>query len=171
MSERILDGLTGRKRRLDGLFDGHATEALGNLSRVLRDLTAEARADRLEAVCCRDDEIARVIDILLRQTKNNAALVGPAGVVELKEGVIRAERHVHMNLDHARPAGPHIEFRPGIARPDPHIPGVVVDLRPHGRPLRTRRRRDSRTGRPAPCGHRPDRPARRSVPVVWRDLA
>jgi propanediol utilization protein len=28
-------------------------------------------------------------------------LVGPAGVVELKEGVIRAERHVHMNLDHA----------------------------------------------------------------------
>ncbi len=29
-------------------------------------------------------------------------LVGPAGVVELKEGVIRAERHVHMNLDHAR---------------------------------------------------------------------
>jgi putative phosphotransacetylase len=28
-------------------------------------------------------------------------LVGPAGVVELKEGVIRAERHVHMNFDHA----------------------------------------------------------------------
>jgi propanediol utilization protein len=28
-------------------------------------------------------------------------LVGPAGVVELKQGVIRAERHVHMNLDHA----------------------------------------------------------------------
>jgi putative phosphotransacetylase len=28
-------------------------------------------------------------------------LVGPAGVVELTEGVIRAERHVHMNLDHA----------------------------------------------------------------------
>jgi putative phosphotransacetylase len=29
-------------------------------------------------------------------------LVGPAGVVELKQGVIRAERHVHMNLEHAR---------------------------------------------------------------------
>lgn len=28
-------------------------------------------------------------------------LVGPAGVVELSEGVIRAERHVHMNLEHA----------------------------------------------------------------------
>jgi propanediol utilization protein len=28
-------------------------------------------------------------------------LVGPKGVVELKEGVIRAERHVHMSLEHA----------------------------------------------------------------------
>jgi len=28
-------------------------------------------------------------------------LVGPAGVVELKQGVIRAERHVHMSFEHA----------------------------------------------------------------------
>jgi putative phosphotransacetylase len=28
-------------------------------------------------------------------------LVGPKGVVELAQGVIRAERHVHMNLEHA----------------------------------------------------------------------
>ena len=28
-------------------------------------------------------------------------LVGPAGVVDLSEGVIRAERHVHMNQQHA----------------------------------------------------------------------
>ena len=32
-------------------------------------------------------------------------LVGPKGVVELKEGVIRAERHVHMNLEHAAQYG------------------------------------------------------------------
>ncbi|HTQ37737.1 MAG TPA: phosphate propanoyltransferase [Pirellulales bacterium] len=32
-------------------------------------------------------------------------LVGPAGVVELKEGVIRAERHVHMNFAHANHYG------------------------------------------------------------------
>jgi ATP-dependent Clp protease ATP-binding subunit ClpA len=50
------------------------------LGRLLRDLTAEARAGRLEPVCCRDEEIARVVDILLRQSKNNPALVGPAGV-------------------------------------------------------------------------------------------
>jgi len=50
------------------------------LSRTTRDLTADARAGRLESVRCRDDEIARVVDILLRQSKNNPALVGPAGV-------------------------------------------------------------------------------------------
>ena len=32
-------------------------------------------------------------------------LVGPSGVVELSEGVIRAERHVHMNFDHAAQYG------------------------------------------------------------------
>jgi hypothetical protein len=50
------------------------------LARFTRDLTADARAGRLEPVRCRADEIARVIDILLRQGKNNPALVGPAGV-------------------------------------------------------------------------------------------
>ncbi len=50
------------------------------LSRFTRDLTAEARAGRLEPVRARDAEIARVVDILLRQGKNNPALVGPAGV-------------------------------------------------------------------------------------------
>ncbi len=49
------------------------------LARFTRDLTAEARANRLEPVRCRDNEIARVIDILLRHGKNNPALVGAAG--------------------------------------------------------------------------------------------
>jgi ATP-dependent Clp protease ATP-binding subunit ClpC len=50
------------------------------LQRFTRDLTADARAGRLEIVRCRDEEIARTIDILLRQGKNNPALVGQAGV-------------------------------------------------------------------------------------------
>jgi ATP-dependent Clp protease ATP-binding subunit ClpA len=50
------------------------------LDRFTRDLTEEARAGRLDPVRCRDAEIARVIDILLRYGKNNPALVGPAGV-------------------------------------------------------------------------------------------
>jgi ATP-dependent Clp protease ATP-binding subunit ClpA len=52
----------------------------GALARFARDLTADARAGRLEIVRARDAEIARVIDILLRHGKNNPALVGPAGV-------------------------------------------------------------------------------------------
>ena len=50
------------------------------LARFTRDLTADARAGRLEPVRCRDNEVARVIDILLRHGKNNPTLVGPAGV-------------------------------------------------------------------------------------------
>jgi ATP-dependent Clp protease ATP-binding subunit ClpA len=52
----------------------------GELARFTRDLTAEARAGRLEPVRCRDEEISRVIDILLRHGKNNPVLVGSAGV-------------------------------------------------------------------------------------------
>src|SRR5216110_998792 len=49
-------------------------------ARFTRDLTAEARAGRLEPVRCRAEEIARLIDILLRHGKNNPVLVGAAGV-------------------------------------------------------------------------------------------
>jgi ATP-dependent Clp protease ATP-binding subunit ClpA len=50
------------------------------LARFTRDLTEEARLGKLEPVRSRDEEIARVIDILLRHGKNNPALVGAAGV-------------------------------------------------------------------------------------------
>src|SRR3954464_14912103 len=52
----------------------------GTLGRFTRDLTADARAGRLEPVRCRENEVSRVIDILLRHGKNNPTLVGPAGV-------------------------------------------------------------------------------------------
>lgn len=50
------------------------------LPRLTRDLTADARSGRLPPVRCRDAEIDRVVDVLLRQGKCNPALVGPAGV-------------------------------------------------------------------------------------------
>ncbi|HMG17745.1 MAG TPA: AAA family ATPase [Gemmatimonadales bacterium] len=59
----------------EGLFDSGDV-----LERVGIDITAQARRGDLEPVRCRDAEIARVVDILLRQGKNNAALVGRAGV-------------------------------------------------------------------------------------------
>lgn len=59
----------------EGLFDRGDV-----LARVGLDLTALARRGALEPVRCRDAEIARVVDILLRQNKNNPALVGRSGV-------------------------------------------------------------------------------------------
>jgi len=60
--------------------EGRSRNPGGELARFTRDLTAEARAGKLEPVRCRDDEVARLIDILLRHGKNNPVLVGPAGV-------------------------------------------------------------------------------------------
>jgi len=53
------------------------TPTLGQFS---RDLTALARADRLDPVIGRDEEIERVISILARRSKNNPVLVGEPGV-------------------------------------------------------------------------------------------
>ncbi len=53
------------------------------------------------------DGISLGIDLPVRASGHidgspGCVLVGPQGVVELSQGVIRAERHVHMNHEHAR---------------------------------------------------------------------
>ena len=65
------------------------TESGDTLARFGYDLNAAARRGDLEPVTCRDGEIARMVDILLRQTKHNPALVGAAGVgkTALAEGL------------------------------------------------------------------------------------
>ena len=70
----------------DGLLGMESGEPL---ARFGQDLNAAARRGDLEPVTCRDAEIARIIDILLRQTKHNPALVGAAGVgkTALAEGL------------------------------------------------------------------------------------
>ncbi len=50
------------------------------LAQYSRDLTELARADKLDPVVGREDEIRRVIQILSRRTKNNPCLVGEPGV-------------------------------------------------------------------------------------------
>ena len=60
-----------------GMSEGTGEEVLDRLG---FDLTASARRGDLEPVRCRDEEISRVVDILLRQGKHNPALVGDAGV-------------------------------------------------------------------------------------------
>ena len=51
-----------------------------NLSEFTRDLTEAARQGRLDPVIGREKEIARVVQILSRRTKNNPALIGEPGV-------------------------------------------------------------------------------------------
>ncbi|MBS1403558.1 MAG: ATP-dependent Clp protease ATP-binding subunit [Oscillospiraceae bacterium] len=57
-----------------------------------KDLTAAAAENKCDPVFCRDKEIARVIRILSRRTKNNPCLVGEAGVgkTAVAEGVAAA---------------------------------------------------------------------------------
>ncbi|HWN25615.1 MAG TPA: AAA family ATPase, partial [Actinomycetospora sp.] len=50
------------------------------LDRFGRDLTAAARAGRLDPVVGREREVAAVLEILGRRTKNNPVLVGDPGV-------------------------------------------------------------------------------------------
>ena len=50
------------------------------LDQYSRDLTALARDGKLDPVIGREDEIARVIQILSRRTKNNPCLIGEPGV-------------------------------------------------------------------------------------------
>jgi ATP-dependent Clp protease ATP-binding subunit ClpC len=61
-----------------------------------RDLTAEAEAGRIDPVVGRDEEIAQVVEVLARRRKNNAALIGEAGVgkTAIAEGLaLRIARH------------------------------------------------------------------------------
>ncbi|KTT48767.1 ATPase AAA, partial [Pseudomonas oryzihabitans] len=50
------------------------------LSRFTHDLSAQARAGRLDPVLGRDAEIRQLVDILSRRRKNNPLVVGEAGV-------------------------------------------------------------------------------------------
>ena len=61
------------------------------LKEFTRDLTADARAGKLDPVIGRDGEIQRVIQILSRRTKNNPCLIGEPGVgkTAIAEGLAR----------------------------------------------------------------------------------
>jgi ATP-dependent Clp protease ATP-binding subunit ClpB len=57
-----------------------AENAYDALKKYARDLTAEARAGKLDPVIGRDEEIRRAIQVLSRRTKNNPVLIGEPGV-------------------------------------------------------------------------------------------
>ncbi len=57
-----------------------AEQAYDALKKYARDLTAAARAGKLDPVIGRDDEIRRTVQVLSRRTKNNPVLIGEPGV-------------------------------------------------------------------------------------------
>jgi ATP-dependent Clp protease ATP-binding subunit ClpB len=71
--------------------DQAAEEKYRVLERYCRDLTALARADKLDPVIGRDEEIRRVMQVLSRRTKNNPVLIGEPGVgkTAVVEGLAR----------------------------------------------------------------------------------
>jgi ATP-dependent Clp protease ATP-binding subunit ClpB len=61
------------------------------LEKYTRDLTAAARAGKIDPVIGRDEEIRRVMQVLSRRTKNNPVLIGEPGVgkTAIVEGIAR----------------------------------------------------------------------------------
>ena len=69
-----------RKNRKQNVTTDNPEEGYKSLEKFGRDLTAAARAGKLDPVIGRDEEIIRVIEILNRRTKNNPVLIGEPGV-------------------------------------------------------------------------------------------
>ena len=74
------------RRNLKDLLQDQAPQAGSNkdlsenVSNYARDLNEEAETGKIDPVIGRDDEIERVIQILMRRTKNNPILIGEPGV-------------------------------------------------------------------------------------------
>ena len=62
------------------ITDPNPEEKLQALKRYGRDLVQLAKEGRLDPVIGRDEEIRRVMQVLVRRTKNNPVLIGEAGV-------------------------------------------------------------------------------------------
>jgi ATP-dependent Clp protease ATP-binding subunit ClpB len=74
------------ERAIQELRKGRTAQSAGAedqydaLKKYARDLTADARAGKLDPVIGRDEEIRRTIQVLSRRTKNNPVLIGEPGV-------------------------------------------------------------------------------------------
>ena len=90
----LLDALTA-VRGAHKVTDQSPETQYQALEKFTRDLTADARAGKLDPVIGRDEEIRRVIQVLSRRTKNNPVLIGEPGVgkTAIAEGL--AQRIVH----------------------------------------------------------------------------
>ncbi len=77
--DRALEGLV-KVRGAQRVTDPNPEAKYKALEKYGRDLTELARANKIDPVIGRDDEIRRVVQILSRRTKNNPVLIGDPGV-------------------------------------------------------------------------------------------
>ncbi len=77
--ERYMRGMSGKKEK-NGKKDGAKDSKTKVLDKFCKDLTAEAKEGRIDPVIGREEEISRVMQILVRRTKNNPCLIGEPGV-------------------------------------------------------------------------------------------
>src|ERR1041384_4684488 len=84
---KALAGLRGHQR----VTDPTPEDKFQTLEKYGKDLTALARAGKIDPVIGRDDEIRRVMQVLTRRTKNNPVLIGEPGVgkTAIVEGLAR----------------------------------------------------------------------------------
>ena len=74
-----------KKSTIEAAYQQYQNSAEGNetkqtLEKYGQDLTAKAKAGKLDPVIGRDEEIRRVVEILSRRKKNNPVLIGEPGV-------------------------------------------------------------------------------------------
>lgn len=74
--EQAVDAVRGGEQ----VNDSDAESNREALKKYTIDLTERARSGKLDPVIGRDDEIRRVIQVLMRRTKNNPVLIGEPGV-------------------------------------------------------------------------------------------
>ncbi len=88
----ILPSATQSAEEDAGLKDNVGSTLPKNLLELGTDLTLKAKQGKIDPVIGREDEIARVIEILCRKTKNNPVLIGEAGVGKsaVVEGLAKA---------------------------------------------------------------------------------
>ncbi len=77
--DAVLKALTSI-RGSERVRDQNPEEKYQAIEKYTVDLVAAARAEKLDPVIGRDDEVRRVIQVLSRRTKNNPVLIGEAGV-------------------------------------------------------------------------------------------